>query len=110
MEHYVCTCVKCQGTKSIHKKKYKLHKFMPIPNDPFESISMDFMTCLSLWGEKDFILMVVDRFSKLAKFGTTKTMATVIETTTLFFDMWVRHHGMSKVVVSDQDAKFTLEC
>lgn len=59
--------------------------------------------------EKDIILVVVDRFSKLAKFGTTKTTTTIVETTTLFFDMWVRHHGMPKVIVRDQNAKFTFK-
>jgi hypothetical protein len=46
---------------------------------------------MSLFCEKkDIILVVVDRFSKLAKFGTTKTTTTIVETTTLFFDMWVK--------------------
>jgi putative transposase len=88
VEHYVCTCVKCEGMKSIHKKKYGLYKPLPIPNGLFESISMDFMTCLPLWEEKDIILVVVNRFSKLAKFGTTKTMTTMIKSNIVF-----RHVG-----------------
>jgi hypothetical protein len=79
--------VKCQGTKLIYKKKYRLYKSLPILNGPFESISMEFMMCFPLWEKKDVILVVVDRFSKLAKFGTTKTTATTLETTTFFFDM-----------------------
>jgi len=67
------------------------------------------MMCLLLGEEKDVILVVVDRFSKLAMFGTTKTTATIVKTSTLFFDMWVRHHGMPEVIVSDRDAKFALE-
>jgi len=46
------------------------------------------------------------RFSKLAKFGTTEIIATTMEITTLFFDMWVRHHGMLEVIISDRGAKF----
>ncbi len=61
MEHYVRTCVKCQGMKSDHKKKYGLYKPLPIPNCPFENISMDFMMCLPLWEEKDIILAMVDK-------------------------------------------------
>jgi len=106
VEHYVHTCMKCQGTKSVHKKKYGLYKPLPIPNDPFESISMDFVSCLPLWEEKDTILVVVDRFSKLAKFGTTKTIATMAKITTLFFNMWIRHHGMLEVIISDWNVKF----
>jgi hypothetical protein len=38
-------------------------------------------------GKENAILVVIDRFSKLAKFGITKTTATITEITTLFFDM-----------------------
>jgi hypothetical protein len=31
IEHYVRTCIKCQSTKSIHKKKFGLYKPFPIP-------------------------------------------------------------------------------
>jgi hypothetical protein len=46
IEHYVRTCVKCQSTKSVHKKKFELYKPFLIPSGPFENISMDFMTCV----------------------------------------------------------------
>jgi hypothetical protein len=46
VEHYVCTCIKCQSTKLIHKKKFGLYKPLPIPSSPFENFTMDFMTCL----------------------------------------------------------------
>lgn len=84
----------------MHKKKYGLYKPLPIPDGPFESISMEFMMCVPLWEKKDVILVVVDRFSKVAKFGPTKTAATITKTT-LFFNMWIKHHGMLEVIVSD---------
>lgn len=87
VEDYICTCIKCQSTKSIHKKEYKSYKPLLSPNGMFESISMDFMMCLPLWEKKDVILVVIDKFLKLAKLGTTKTTATITEITTLFFDM-----------------------
>jgi hypothetical protein len=42
-EHFMRTCVKCQNMKSIYKKKYGLYKLLLIPNEPWESVSMDFM-------------------------------------------------------------------
>lgn len=45
--------MKCQGTKLVHKKKYGLYKSLPILDGPFENISMDFMTYLFLWEEKE---------------------------------------------------------
>jgi hypothetical protein len=61
VEHYIRTCMKCQGMNSVHKKKYELYKPLPIPNNLFENISMDFMTCLPSWEEKDIILTMVDK-------------------------------------------------
>jgi hypothetical protein len=109
VEHYVCTYVKYQGAKSMHKKKYGLHNPLLILNGPFENISLDFMMCLPSWEEKDIILMILNMFSKLVKFGPTKIITSVVETITLFFDVWVKHHSMPKVIVSDQNAKFALE-
>lgn len=46
VEHFVRPCVKCQSTKSIHKKKYELYRPLPISNEPWESVPMNFMTQL----------------------------------------------------------------
>jgi hypothetical protein len=70
---------------------------------------MDFMTCFLEWQEKDIVMVVVDRFSKLAKFGPTKITITMAKTKKLFFNMWVKHNGMLKVIVNDCDKKITLE-
>ncbi len=53
--------------KSIYKKKYGLYRPLLIPNEPWENVSMDFMTQLSEWNGMDAILMIVDQFFKLAK-------------------------------------------
>jgi hypothetical protein len=55
----------------------------------------------------DAILIVVNQFSKLAKMAPTKTIMT-FDSTKLFFDMWVKHHGMPQFIVSDRNAKFTM--
>jgi hypothetical protein len=107
VEHYVRMCVKCQSTKLVHKKKFGLYRPLLIPLGPFESISMDFMTCFPKWEGMNAIFVVVDMFLKLVKFASTQTNATTTGTTKLFFDMWVRHNGMPKVIVSDRDVKFT---
>jgi hypothetical protein len=59
------------------------------------------MICLAEWKGTDAIFVVVDRFLKLAKFALTQTNTTTVGTSKLFFDMWVRHNGMPKVIVSD---------
>jgi hypothetical protein len=46
--------------KSIYEKKYGLYRPLPIPNEPWENVSMDFMTQLFKWNGMDVILVVVD--------------------------------------------------
>ncbi len=101
------TCVKCQSTKSICKMKYGLCRPLPIPNEPWESVSMDFMTQLPKWNGMDAILVVVNQFCKLAKMAPTKTITTTFDLVKLFFDMWVKHHGMPQFIISDKDTQFT---
>jgi hypothetical protein len=50
--------------------------------------------------------VVVNKFSKSAKFTWAQINATVVGMAKLFFDMWVQHNGMPKVIVSDRDVKF----
>ncbi len=102
----MCTCVMCQSTKSIYKKKYGLYRPLLIPNEPWESVSMDLLTQLPKWNGMDAILVVIKRLSKLAKMALTKTIATTFVSTKLFFNMWVKHHGMPQFIVSDKDIKF----
>jgi hypothetical protein len=54
---------------------------------------MDFMTQLPKWNGMDAILVVVDKFSKLAKVAPIK-MITTFDSAKLFFNMWVKHHGI----------------
>jgi len=60
VEHFVRPCVKCQSTKSIYKKKYKLYEPLLIPSEPWENVSIDFMIQLPKWNGMDPILIIVD--------------------------------------------------
>jgi hypothetical protein len=79
---------------------------IPILNEPQESIPMDFMTQLLKWNGMDVIPMVVDRFSKLAKMALIKTITATFDSIKLFFDMWVKRHGMPQFIISDKNVKF----
>jgi hypothetical protein len=73
---------------------------------PYKSVAMNFMTWLLKWQKKYAILAMINKFSTLAKFGPIKTTTTTILTTNMFFNMWVRHHDILEVIVSDHDGKF----
>ena len=70
---YVSQCIVCQKTKYDRGKQPGLLQPLPIPDAPWESISMDFIFGLSksLQGNTG-IWTIVDRFSKQAHFIRVK--------------------------------------
>jgi hypothetical protein len=106
-EEYVKTCLTCQQNQVFNKKQEGLLRQLPISKGPWESVSMDFMVSLSPSKGCDVIMVVVDRFSKMAHFIPTKESATAQETGRLFFTHMFKHHGLPKDIVSDRDPKFT---
>ena len=68
VECFVKCCRICQITKS-HSKNTGLYTLLPVPKAPWENISLDFALGLPrTQRNKDSIIMVVDRFSKMAHF------------------------------------------
>ncbi len=68
-KEYVKTCLSCQQNQTLNKKQVGLSQPLPIPKGSWESVSMDFM--VSLPPSKGFdaiMVVVVDRFSKMAHF------------------------------------------
>jgi hypothetical protein len=105
--HFVKTCVKCQLNRTSYKKQTGFLQPLPILPGPWYSVSMDFITSLPESQDYDAILVMVDRFSKLADMVLTVGTATALKTAKLFLNAWWRHHGLPRIIVSDQDPKFT---
>jgi hypothetical protein len=102
-EEYVKTCLTYQ---TLNKKQAGLLRPLPIIQGPWENVSMDFMVSLSPSRGFDAIMVMVDRFSKMAHFIPTKENATAQETRRLFFTHVFKHHGLPKDIVSDRNPKF----
>jgi hypothetical protein len=68
---------------------------------------MDFMVSLPPSRGLDAIMVMMDRFSKMAHFIPTKDNAIAQETGRLFFMHVFKHHGLPKDIVLDQNPKFT---
>ncbi len=81
-EEYVKTLT-CQQNRTLNKKQVGLLQPLPIPEGPWESVSMVFMVSLPPSKGFDAIMVVVDRFSKMAHFIPTKDEATTQEIGTL---------------------------
>ncbi|MBW0463136.1 hypothetical protein O181_002851 [Austropuccinia psidii MF-1] len=68
IKDFVSSCHQCSRNKNIHHKKLKLLKSLQIPSGAWNSLSMDFITQLPLSSNFDSVLVVVDKFSKMAIF------------------------------------------
>jgi hypothetical protein len=60
---------------------------------------MDFMVSLPPSRGFDAIMVVVDRFNKMAHFIPTKDSASAQETGRLFFTHVFKHHGLPKDII-----------
>ena len=67
-EIYVKNCITCNRNKPIKSKPQGLLLPLQIPNAPWTSLSVDFMTDLPPSAGYDCIMKVVDRFTKWSEF------------------------------------------
>jgi hypothetical protein len=110
---YVRECHICQASKSVNQLPAGLLQPLPIPEQPLEDISMDFITHLprTILGNVG-MLVIVDRMTKYVKIIPTTTeddsgIPAAERTAQLFLYNWVRTFGIPKTIVSDRDVQFT---
>jgi len=101
------SCMTFQTMKvSNQRPRGLLHTFL-VPDQPWQSISMDFMGPLPLSNNCDYLLVMIARFTLQVHLIPTMTHVTSKEVTWLFLTGIVKHHGVPDSIVSDRDTKFT---
>ncbi|CAI7878071.1 unnamed protein product [Closterium sp. NIES-54] len=108
VQQFVTSCDTCQRMKSSKQKKTGLLQPLPVPEQPWQVVSLDFITGLpSTSRGHDAILVVIDKFSKMGHFIPTNATATAEETARLFFDRIITIYGIPATLILDRDPKFT---
>jgi hypothetical protein len=83
---YIRSCTTCTIAKPTIKKQ-GLYTPLPTPSQPWESISMDYMSGLpSTKHGNDYVFVVIDKFSKMAILAACKKSITTEATAKLFFE------------------------
>jgi len=103
---YVDGCDACQRYKN--RSEVPAGKLMPnaIPEKPWSHISADFITKLPLAQGYDAILVVCDRFSKMAHFIATMEKTSAEGLAKLFWDHVWKLHGLPESIISDRGVQF----
>ncbi|GJP58391.1 hypothetical protein CLOP_g23643, partial [Closterium sp. NIES-67] len=108
VQKFVTSCDTCQRMKSSKQKKAGLLQPLPVPEQPWQVVSLDFITGLPpTTSSHDAILVVIDKFFKMGHFIPTHTTARTEETAQLFVRHIISQHGIPTTLISDRDPKFT---
>ena len=97
--------------KTAPTKQYGKNHPLPVPQGPWQIISMDFMVNLpsSALGDSKYnsLYVIVDTFSKMAHLIPTTTTVKAEGVARLYFEHVYRLHRLPKSIISDRDTKFT---
>ncbi|KAF1321579.1 Pol protein, partial [Globisporangium splendens] len=105
--NYVRSCEQCQRVKPAGKNKAPLHP-LPIPQDCWKSVSMDFVFDFPEDKTRNTgVVVFVDRLSKMVHVAPVRKHVTAQETVCLFLEHVFRYHGLPESIVSDRDPRFT---
>jgi len=99
-------CDNCQRMKATRDAKHGLLHPLELASKPWTHISSDFITELLESGGYKNILIVVDRFTKMAHFIPIVKREAVEVAQAYLNGVW-KYHRIPEDVVSDRDATFT---
>ena len=106
---YVEECGRYQRMKNRTEVPMGKLKLSEVLKKPWTYLMVDFIMKLLLVAEKDMILVVCDRLSKITYFVTTIKRTSAKGLARLFRDNMQKLHGLPKSIVSDRRPQFAAE-
>ncbi|KAL2251676.1 UNVERIFIED_CONTAM: Transposon Ty3-G Gag-Pol polyprotein [Sesamum indicum] len=107
VQEWVKGCETCQRAKHENNPYPGLLQPLPVPDQAWSCVSMDFIEGLPSSEGKDSILVIVDRLTKYAHFIALKHPYTATTIAKVFFDSVYKLHGLPVSIISDRDKVFT---
>jgi transposase InsO family protein len=113
VEEHVNACATCSRTKPKNHRPYGVLAPLPIPEEPWQDITVDFVTGLPPSVDPrtnrscDAILVIVDKLTKYSLYIATHKQLKASAFADLFFDHVFRPFGMPRAIVSDRGSLFT---
>lgn len=104
---FILSCEVCQMNKPEHVHTPGLLQPLPIPDEAWSSIGIDFITGLPKSEGKEVILVVVDRLTKYAHFMALAHPFKASDVAQVFMDTVYKLHGLPLNIISDRDPVFT---
>jgi hypothetical protein len=101
VERYVGNCHTCQRSRTGRHAPYGILRPLPIPERPWQDISMAFVNGLPWLYGFDGIWVVVDRLTKERHLIPCRTNIDAAGLADLFIEQIFRLHGLPLTIVSD---------
>ncbi|MDN6023375.1 MAG: hypothetical protein L0I32_06045 [Lactobacillus sp.] len=107
IKRFCNTCIDCQKHNTSTQKLQGLFSPLPVPEGRWTDVSMDFITGIPTTNRGfDMIMVITDRFTKMAHFIPTDKTLTADRCALLFVEFCWKHHGFPRRLVSDKDIRF----
>jgi len=108
IQSYVTSCDACQRNKPSHQAKIGLLQPLPIPERPWQQVSMDLIVALpTSKSGHDAIVVFVDKLTKMVHYAPCKTNITAPQLAEVAMREVIRLHGVPESLLSDRDPRFT---
>ncbi|KAG8710817.1 hypothetical protein FRC09_020926 [Ceratobasidium sp. 395] len=105
IKHYTRTCDICQKTKPRRHGEEGYLQPIPIPEKPFQVISIDFIMDLPKSQGYNAVLVVVDKLTRYAHFIPCTTSINEEESAKLIMQHTWAHYSLPRQIISDCDSR-----